>query len=131
MGSLISKLQRLEPPYASRTQARTASRIRRAIRDAGGMRCHLCGKQLKIGKLTFDHIIPKSKGGTKARTNMKLACVRCNHQRGTEPVEFFKMKICLYRLYPCVYGEYNEPQAKHRMTVKRDKDQCYQLADAN
>lgn len=30
---------------------------------------------------TLDHVVPVSKGGTNAYTNLKLACAKCNNER--------------------------------------------------
>lgn len=36
--------------------------------------------------MTMDHIIPKSKGGTKTLDNVQLMCEKCNHQKGDKIV---------------------------------------------
>lgn len=36
---------------------------------------------------TWDHIVPKSKGGTNDRSNVKLAHRRCNELRGNSDPE--------------------------------------------
>lgn len=36
--------------------------------------------------ITFDHIIPRSKGGTDHLDNLRLAHKRCNEQRGNDPI---------------------------------------------
>lgn len=38
------------------------------------------------GFATFDHIVPRSKGGPNALTNLKLAHKRCNGKRGNAPL---------------------------------------------
>ena len=35
-----------------------------------------------LEELTLDHLIPKSKGGSNNRENLRLSCVHCNRSRG-------------------------------------------------
>ena len=49
--------------------------------------CFYCGEQGK--KLTLDHIIPKSRGGTDRVSNLTTACLKCNQQKDNQlPEEF-------------------------------------------
>jgi 5-methylcytosine-specific restriction endonuclease McrA len=59
-----------------------------------GSFCHLCGDLLDRKVLdcnhpryiTFDHIIPRAKGGTDTIGNLCLAHKRCNELRGCDPI---------------------------------------------
>ena len=44
-------------------------------------RCYLCGKRKK---LTVDHFIPLSKGGTNYIDNIRPACLSCNCSKGSK-----------------------------------------------
>jgi 5-methylcytosine-specific restriction endonuclease McrA len=46
--------------------------------------CFYCGKLLTCNNLTIDHFIPKSKGGTNEIQNLRLACKRCNSDKGNK-----------------------------------------------
>lgn len=47
--------------------------------------CQYCGNSKK---LTLDHVIPRSKGGTHTWDNVVIACETCNHRKGNRtPVE--------------------------------------------
>lgn len=35
-----------------------------------------------LDELTLDHLIPKSKGGSNKRENLRLTCIHCNRSRG-------------------------------------------------
>lgn len=45
--------------------------------------CHYCGKKLKAGDATVDHVIPRSKGGPNSASNFVLSCAPCNTTKGS------------------------------------------------
>lgn len=47
-----------------------------------GTACWLCGVDLTMDTATLDHVIPRSKGGTFALDNLRLACQLRNNRRG-------------------------------------------------
>ncbi len=49
------------------------------LRD--GFRCQYCGNR---GELTFDHVIPRSSGGTTRWDNVVAACSPCNLRKGSK-----------------------------------------------
>ena len=44
--------------------------------------CQYCGDDFATNELTFDHVIPKSRGGRTAWTNVVTACRPCNLLKG-------------------------------------------------
>ena len=44
-------------------------------------RCQYCGAK---GDLTFDHVVPRSKGGITSWENVVAACSRCNLKKGSK-----------------------------------------------
>jgi len=50
------------------------------LRD--GFKCQYCRKKFKTQELTFDHIIPRSRGGRTSWENIVTACQRCNITKG-------------------------------------------------
>lgn len=46
--------------------------------------CQYCGGQFSASELTFDHVIPRSKGGKTSFTNIVSACVPCNTLKGSK-----------------------------------------------
>ena len=44
--------------------------------------CQYCGEGLPVHELTFDHVIPKSKGGRTRWDNIVAACGPCNLRKG-------------------------------------------------
>lgn len=45
-------------------------------------RCQYCGEKFRSNELTFDHVIPRSRGGRTTWTNIVAACQTCNINKG-------------------------------------------------
>jgi 5-methylcytosine-specific restriction endonuclease McrA len=43
--------------------------------------CQYCGARPGTSRLTFDHVVPRAKGGRTEWTNIVTACVRCNARK--------------------------------------------------
>ena len=62
------------------------SRINIYTRD--GFRCQFCGRPGKTEELTFDHVLPRSRGGRTVWENIVTCCMPCNKFKGDRtPVE--------------------------------------------
>lgn len=46
-------------------------------------RCQYCGNKHKTPQLTFDHVIPRSRGGRTTWNNIVAACRTCNAKKGS------------------------------------------------
>ncbi len=46
--------------------------------------CQYCTDQFPAHELTFDHVVPRSRGGRTSWTNIVTACNRCNLQKGNQ-----------------------------------------------
>lgn len=71
-----------------RTPARRA-RIRKALYERQHGRCWWCNCHMDLTGdpasptlATFEHLIPKARGGVDAIRNLALACRACNNRRG-------------------------------------------------
>lgn len=63
--------------------------------------CQYCGHHYKTHELTFDHVIPRSRGGKTTWENIVAACQKCNRFKGNRlPHEV--------QMYPI-----NEPRQPH------------------
>lgn len=49
--------------------------------------CQYCGQQLPVSELTYDHVLPVSKGGQTDWTNVVTACGVCNRSKGNRTPE--------------------------------------------
>ena len=52
--------------------------------------CQYCGAK---GDLTFDHVIPRSRGGITSWENVVAACGRCNLQKGSKTLDQAGVKL--------------------------------------
>ncbi|MFO1038532.1 MAG: HNH endonuclease [Geminicoccaceae bacterium] len=44
--------------------------------------CQYCTRPFSASELTFDHMVPRSRGGRTSWTNILTACTRCNLRKG-------------------------------------------------
>ena len=56
------------------------NRLNIFLRD--DFRCQYCGDTFNTRELTFDHVIPRSKGGRNSMDNVVSACEPCNSKKG-------------------------------------------------
>jgi 5-methylcytosine-specific restriction endonuclease McrA len=50
--------------------------------------CLCCGQKEPAIKLTVDHVIPISRGGTNDIGNIQPLCRRCNQSKGTQTIDY-------------------------------------------
>ncbi|MCS7081735.1 MAG: HNH endonuclease [Bacteroidetes bacterium] len=63
---------------------------RRNVLRRDGFRCQYCGSR---ERLTVDHVVPKSKGGTDSWENLVTACTACNNRKGNRTPEEAGMRL--------------------------------------
>ncbi len=72
-------------------RARIPAEIARRVREDAGNRCGYCRspQRLVLARLEIEHIVPRSKGGTDAESNLWLACPLCNKAKAgrTEAID--------------------------------------------
>jgi 5-methylcytosine-specific restriction endonuclease McrA len=61
------------------------------LRDA--YTCQYCGEKPGQAALTVDHVIPRSRGGEHAWSNLATACKRCNQRKGNQTPEEAGMQL--------------------------------------
>lgn len=66
--------------YVKRPQRVVFNRLNIFLRD--NFVCQYCGNKFSSRDLTFDHVIPRSKGGQTSFDNIVSACVDCNTRKG-------------------------------------------------
>jgi 5-methylcytosine-specific restriction endonuclease McrA len=58
---------------------------RRSILLRDRYRCQFCGARFESHDLTFDHLVPRSRGGKTEWTNILSACIPCNAAQADKP----------------------------------------------
>ena len=61
------------------------------LRDA--FTCQYCAVEFPAEMLTFDHIVPRSRGGRTTWENVVAACAACNHTKGNRLPDEAKMPL--------------------------------------
>ncbi|MGL6279350.1 MAG: HNH endonuclease [Gaiella sp.] len=64
---------------------------RRALFARDGWRCVYCGSG--GGRLTLDHVVPRSRGGASVWENVVTACAPCNLRKGNRLLEEARMTL--------------------------------------
>src|ERR671937_775428 len=64
---------------------------RRALFARDGWRCAYCGTA--SGRLTLDHVVPRSRGGESVWENVVTACAPCNHKKGDRLLDEARMEL--------------------------------------
>jgi 5-methylcytosine-specific restriction endonuclease McrA len=64
---------------------------RRALFARDGWRCVYCGTS--GGRLTLDHVVPRSRGGESVWENVVTACAPCNHRKGDRTLAEARMVL--------------------------------------
>ena len=64
---------------------------RRALFARDGWRCVYCGTT--AGRLTLDHVVPRSRGGTSEWENVVTSCAPCNLKKGNRLLDEVEMRL--------------------------------------
>lgn len=71
---------RLVSMFRKRKKKVKFSRVNIYARDK--YKCQYCGKTGKMKDFTFDHVVPKSRGGKTTWDNIVTCCTACNGKKG-------------------------------------------------
>jgi 5-methylcytosine-specific restriction endonuclease McrA len=82
---------RLNRLIKRRTPIVKFSRQNLYVRDRG--KCQYCGTPSEHKDLTYDHVIPRSKGGQTEWTNVVTCCLACNFKKGGRTPEEAGMSL--------------------------------------
>lgn len=72
-------------------------------RDKG--RCQYCNKAVSRAEATFEHVIPRSRGGTTRWENIVIACLPCNQRKGSRTPAEAGMKLRATPIRPTTLPE--------------------------
>lgn len=66
---------------------------RRNLFARDGNRCQYCNNVFPMNQLSFDHVIPRSRGGGTTWENVVCCCLKCNTRKGDRTPEQSGMKL--------------------------------------
>lgn len=74
---------------ARQSRSRPVSRhVKQVVRARDGDICRYCGRRLRPETTHFDHVVPRSAGGTYVPDNIVQCCIACNvYKRNRQPHE--------------------------------------------
>jgi 5-methylcytosine-specific restriction endonuclease McrA len=58
-------------------------------------RCQYCGRNFPNSQLSFDHVLPRSRGGETSWENVVCSCVTCNSKKGGRTPQEARMRLLL------------------------------------
>lgn len=62
--------------------------------------CQYCGEKFKANELTFDHVVPKSRGGATSWKNIVTCCYKCNNKKAARTPEEWGKKLLKIPIEP-------------------------------
>ena len=77
--------------YVRVPRAVTRRISRRVLFARDGWQCVYCGTEST--RLTLDHVVPRSRGGTSVWENVVTSCAPCNHRKGDRLLEETHMNL--------------------------------------
>jgi len=72
------------------------------LKESGG-RCALCGITKNDSPLDVDHIIPRSRGGSNAITNLQVLCAKCNRTKRDKDTTDFRKPLPADKAKGCLF----------------------------
>jgi 5-methylcytosine-specific restriction endonuclease McrA len=55
--------------------------------------CCYCTRRLRRSEATVDHYVPQALGGNNARSNLRLACWKCNNEKADTPPHLWVPRV--------------------------------------
>jgi 5-methylcytosine-specific restriction endonuclease McrA len=92
---------------------------RRSILIRDEQNCQYCGKKCSSRQISYDHVIPRSRGGISSWKNLVIACVDCNFYKANRTPEEAGMKLIRKPYQPKV----DDKRFHFRLSIKKLKPQ--------
>ena len=80
---------------------------RQNVYDRDGGKCMYCGKEVSRNKFTFDHVIPKSRGGKTNWQNIVCCCLKCNSKKDNRTPAEAGMTLIQKPYAPLIADDFN------------------------
>ena len=94
----VPAVVRLRKAFRRHAKPVKFSRVNIYARD--NYKCQYCGKKASISELTYDHVVPRSQGGTTEWTNIVTCCYLCNRKKGGRTPHEANMKLLVQPTQP-------------------------------
>ena len=94
----VPAVVRLRKAFRRHAKPVKFSRVNIYARD--GHRCQYCGVKCTTSDLTYDHVIPRSKGGLTNWENIVSACYACNREKANRTPAEARMKLLALPVRP-------------------------------
>ena len=85
-------------------------------------KCQYCGKSLTLKTMTYDHVIPESRGGKKNFLNIVSACTDCNQNKRNRTPEEAGMKLFKIPIRPTIKESFYDIVVTKFKNFKHDND---------
>ena len=73
---------------------------RHAIYERDGRRCQYCLRRVAREHFTYDHVLPRSRGGKTDWTNVVVSCIPCNQLKAARTPEQAGMRLAVRPVRP-------------------------------
>lgn len=87
----VPAVVRLRKAFRRHAKPVKFSRVNIYARD--NYRCQYCGSKCSIDELTYDHIIPRSRGGRTTWDNIVSSCYACNARKANRTPHEARMSL--------------------------------------
>ncbi|MDX2092869.1 MAG: HNH endonuclease [Kofleriaceae bacterium] len=87
----VPAVVRLRKAFRRHAKPVKFSRVNIYARD--GYRCQYCGTKCSIDQLTYDHVVPRSRGGRTSWDNIVSCCYMCNRRKANRTPAEAKMAL--------------------------------------
>lgn len=87
----VPAVVRLRKAYRRHAKPVKFSRVNIYARD--GYRCQYCGDKCAVHELTYDHVVPRSRGGKTTWENIVSCCYSCNRTKANRTPAEAKMRL--------------------------------------
>jgi hypothetical protein len=105
---------------------------RKNLWERDGGRCQYCGCKLSLSQLTYEHVIPKDKGGVCRWENIVAACTGCNSKKRNRTPAEAGMVLIRKPFAPVLAHDYGESVAnrfkqmsKAVLSIEEWRSYCY------
>lgn len=92
---------------------------RHNVYERDGGKCMYCREAVSRNKFTFDHVIPKSRGGKTNWQNIVCCCLKCNSKKDNRTPEEAGMKLIRKPYAPVLADDFNSGVIKRLKGISR------------